>query len=259
MSFFYYLRLKSFCMSRLNQWFELRGKPLPQFPRQAAENLPVGIKFLLCLILIGNVLAVRSQGIVRDRDGNMYKTLRIKNQTWMAENLIVSHYRNGEAIPEAKSSADWERFNENRTGCWCYYEFNTLNGRKYGKLYNWFAVNDPRGLAPKGWHIPKDVEWLVFTDYTGSEIRPGKRMKTTSGWGEDNYCNGNNVTEFSGLPGGTRTVGVFSGIGLIGSWWCSTESEINFARIRSLASNSDDLWLNVALKQCGNSVRCVMD
>ncbi len=214
--------------------------------------------FMLCL-LIGQGPA-RSQGMMRDREGNNYSTLVIANKVWMAENLNTAHYSNGDAIPEAKTAAEWDRYCESRTGCWCYYDFSALNGHKYGKLYNWFAVNDKRGLAPKGWHIPADMEWLVFTHIPTEGDRPGKGMKSTTGWGnEGDDCNGNNLTGFDALPGGSREVDSFQGIRVIGHWWCSNESEVNFARIRSLACNSDDLWLHTSLKQCGNSVRCVRD
>lgn len=197
---------------------------------------------------------------MRDYDGNTYKTLVIENKIWMASNLNVTHYRNGDPIPEAKSGAEWDRLSDNRNGCWCYYDFNSSNGKKYGKLYNWFAVNDARGLAPKGWHVPKDVEWLVFTKFPGNGERPGVLMKSQSGWGNNcDNCGGSNKTGFNGLPGGSREVGSFYGMGIIGYWWCSTEIEINFARSRGLAGMSDDLWLNNQLKQCGNSVRCVKD
>ena len=197
---------------------------------------------------------------MRDREGNNYKTLVISNKVWMAENLNVSHYRNGETIPEASTAGEWDRYGESKTGCWCYYNFNPENGRKYGRLYNWYAVNDPRGLSPYGWHIPKDVEWLVFTSIPGKSAKAGVAMKSADKWGDDeNHCSGTNETGFDGLPGGSREVDSFIGIGKIGQWWCSTESEVGFARIRSLACDSDDLWLHTCLKQCGNSVRCVRD
>ena len=198
---------------------------------------------------------------MRDRDGNNYNTFTIAGKVWMAGNLNVSHYRNGDAVPEAKSAAEWDRYGESKTGCWCYYEFNASNGRMYGKLYNWYAVNDSRGLAPKGWHVPTDMEWLVFTNFKGNGQRPGLLMKSVSGWGIENYenCSGTNETGFNGRPGGSREVGFFDGLGMFGHWWCSTESEESFARRRSLACTSEDLWLHTCLKQCGNSVRCVKD
>jgi len=197
---------------------------------------------------------------MRDREGNNYKTLVISNKVWMAENLNVSHYRNGDAIPEAKSIADWDRYCESKTGCWCYYNFSAANGHKYGKLYNWYAVDDKRGLAPSGWHVPKNEEWLVFTNIPNLGVRPGLGMKSTRGWGNgDVNCSGSNDTGFTGLPAGILANGNFESLGLIGQWWCSTESEVNFARTRSLWCDSDDLWLMNTLKQCGSSVRCVKD
>jgi len=197
---------------------------------------------------------------MRDREGNNYKILILSNKIWMAENLNVSHYRNGDVIPEAKSVADWDRYGENKTGCWCYYDFNAANGRTYGKLYNWYAVNDSRGLAPSGWHVPTDVDWLVFTNIPGYDTRPGILMKSTSGWGNgQTVCSGTNFTGFDGLLGGSRGVDSEIGIGAIRRWRCSTKSELSFARIRSLVCTSDDLWLHTCLKQCGNSVRCVKD
>lgn len=195
---------------------------------------------------------------MRDRDGNSYRTTNFDGYIWMAENLNVSHYRNGDPVPEAKNAAEWEQYGESHTGCWCYYDFKPANGRIYGKLYNWYAVNDKRGLAPEGWHIPEDPEWLVFTKYLGYAERAGKMMKNQDGWSDGfQDCGGMNLTGFSGLPGGSREVGFFYGLGEVGHWWCASESEVNFARIRSLACNSDDLWVSTCLKQCGNSVRCV--
>ncbi len=212
------------------------------------------------LFIFGNHCPSRAQGMMRDKEGNNYKTLVLSNKIWTAENLNVSHYRNGDAIPEAKTVAEWDRYGESKTGCWCYYGFNAANGFKYGRLYNWFAVNDSRGLAPSGWHIPRDVEWLIFTKIPGRGDKPGKGMKSVSRWGDEKEnCSGTNETGFNGLPGGCMGADGFRGIGVIGSWWCSTESEVSFARIRSLACNSDDLWLHATLKQCGNSVRCVKD
>ena len=103
----------------------------------------------------------------------------IGTQTWTSKNLDVSTYRNGEVIPEVQDSAAWANLT---TGAWCYYENNPLNGTTYGKLYNWYAVNDPRGLAPKGYHIPTDEEWSILTDYLGGQSVANLKMKSTSGW-----------------------------------------------------------------------------
>jgi len=106
--------------------------------------------------------------------------IKIGTQTWSTKNLDVSKFRNGEAIPLAKTNAEWELAGQNQQPAWCYYENKGENGTTYGKLYNWFAVNDPRGLAPSGYHIPTDAEWTILTDNLGEEA--GTKMKSTSGW-----------------------------------------------------------------------------
>ena len=104
----------------------------------------------------------------------------IGTQTWTSKNLDVSKFRNGEAIPLAKTNAEWELAGQNQQPAWCYYENKGENGTKYGKLYNWYALNDPRGLAPNGYHIPSKAEWTILTDNLGEEA--GTKMKSTSGW-----------------------------------------------------------------------------
>ena len=104
--------------------------------------------------------------------------VKIGNQTWMSKNLDVSTFRNGEAIPEAKNEKQWLKASENQTAAFCYYEYRSNNGKVYGKLYNWYAVNDSRGLAPKGYHIPSDEEWIIVTDFLGGSDIAGKKMKS---------------------------------------------------------------------------------
>ena len=112
------------------------------------------------------------------------KEIKIGQQVWMVENLNVDKFRNGEIIPEAKTDAEWKKAAENKQAAWCYYNNDSSNGTKYGKLYNWYAVNDPRGLAPKGWHIPSDKEWTDLTDYLGGIGRAGaRRQNSVCYWG----------------------------------------------------------------------------
>ena len=101
-----------------------------------------------------------------DKDGNTYKTIKIGKQKWMAENLNVSSYRNGDPIPQVQDKDEWAKLT---TGAWCYYENDVENGKIYGKLYNWYAVNEPRGLAPEGWHISNDDEWGILIDRLGGD------------------------------------------------------------------------------------------
>lgn len=104
------------------------------------------------------------------------QTVTIGSQIWMTKNLDVANFRNGDPIPEAKTDAEWEAAGENEQPAWCYYDNDTANGTKYGKLYNWYAVNDPRGLAPTGYHIPTDAEWTKLSDYLGNDA--GTKMKS---------------------------------------------------------------------------------
>ena len=105
--------------------------------------------------------------------------IKIGTQTWTSKNLDVATYRNGDAIPQVQDFNEWKNLT---TGAWCYLFNDPTNGTKYGKLYNWYAVTDPRGLAPEGYHIPTDEEWTILTDYLGGESAAGKKMKSTTGW-----------------------------------------------------------------------------
>ena len=185
----------------------------------------------------------------------------IGTQTWTSKNLDVSKFRNGEAIPLAKTNAEWELAGENMQPAWCYYENKTANGTIYGKLYNWYAVNDPRGLVPKGYHIPTDEEWTILTDYLGGEKLAGAKMKSTSGW--ENNGNGNNTSGYAGLPGGFRLYnGSFLFIGFVGLLWSSSEYDDSNARnigLSALAYDGSEFYRNHGSKQDGHSVRCLRD
>jgi uncharacterized protein (TIGR02145 family) len=114
-------------------------------------------KLLVLLFLLGLMLLVNGCPCTDcDPPVNNYATVTIGTQVWMTKNLDVDRYRNGDIIPEVKDSIAWANL---KTGAWCYYNNDPELGKIYGKLYNWYAVNDPRGLAPAGYHIPTDAEW----------------------------------------------------------------------------------------------------
>jgi uncharacterized protein (TIGR02145 family) len=121
---------------------------------------------LLLVVIIGTGTATFSQ------------TVTIGTQVWMTKNLNVATFRNGDPIPEAKTDEEWERAGAEGKPAWCYYNNDPKNGTKYGKLYNWYAVNDPRGLAPSGYHVPPDAEWTILTDYLGGEYDAGTKVKS---------------------------------------------------------------------------------
>ncbi|MFM9027861.1 MAG: TonB family protein, partial [Bacteroidota bacterium] len=131
------------------------------------------------------------------------------------------------------------------------------NGEKYGKLYNWYAVTDPRKLAPKGWHIPSDAEWTILTDHLGGETVAGGKMKSTKFWASPN-TDATNKSGFSGLPGGACEYdGMFNYIGLGGYWWSSTEDDVGSAWCRCLFYNSGVVGRYNGAKQAGFSVLCL--
>ena len=105
------------------------------------------------------------------------QSVTIGTQTWTTKNLDVATFRNGDAIPQAKTFKEWKDAGNNKQPAWCYYDDDAKNGTKYGKLYNWYAVNDARGLAPAGWHIPTDEEWTVLSTFLGGGDVAGKKMK----------------------------------------------------------------------------------
>jgi uncharacterized protein (TIGR02145 family) len=175
--------------------------------------------------------------------------IKLGEQTWMTENLNVDKFRNGDPILEAKTDEEWQKAGKEGKPAWCYYSNNPANGKKYGKLYNWYAVNDPRGLAPKGWKIPKNQDWITFTEF---EAFNALSIKSKTGWSENSP--GNNSTGFSALPGGYRLEdGSFDGEGGYGGWWSNSEADVSRA-INYFVSNDTGNWETE--KANGLSVRC---
>ena len=133
-----------------------------------------------------------------------YKTVKIGNLVWMKENLDVSFFRNGDLIPHVKSNSEWKNANKKGKPAWCYYNNSTSKGKKYGKLYNWYAVNDSRGLAPKGWHVATDKEWFNVIKLCGGEDEAGTKLKSSYVWTKDGSHKASNESGFTALPGGNR-------------------------------------------------------
>lgn len=198
----------------------------------------------------------RSISQVTDIDDNVYKTVIIGNQEWTAENLNVEHYRNGDLIPEVQDSALWANLT---TGAWCYYENNSEYGKIYSKLYNWYAMNDPRALTPKEWHIPSAEEWTKLTDYLGGEEVAGGKLKATMLW-EASITGVTNESGFSAFPGGLRiSNGEFESIGHIGCFWSSSKANGYDLWARFILYGNRDVHKSVNFHRDGLSVRCVSD
>jgi uncharacterized protein (TIGR02145 family) len=196
-----------------------------------------------------------------DQEGNVYKTIVIGTQEWMAENLNTSIYRNGDPIPTNLDSATWQA---TTSGAWAYYDNDASYACPYGKLYNWYACADARQLCPVGWHVPSDPEWTVLRNYLGDEA--GGKMKTTgtieagTGLWHSPNTTATNSSGFSGAPGGGRGyTGNYFAIGNGGDWWSSSELSPNLAMF--LLLYGPDVFPNFYsnYKQAGFSVRCLRD
>lgn len=179
-------------------------------------------------------------------------------QVWMKKNLNAEKFRNGDPIYHAQTFEEWQKAGKNGQPAWCYYENDLSNGEKYGKLYNWYAVNDPRGLAPKGWRIPSDSDWVKLTNflYNRETEDMEKQLKSKQGWKDEG--NGNNKTGFSALPSGSRGDNFYA-IGQYGYWWSSTERDQNSVWLRIISHKDCCLDRESGFKNEGFSVRCVRD
>lgn len=204
---------------------------------------------------IGSTPALNQSGAVAAA------AVSIGTQTWTARNLEVTTYRNGDPIRYAGNIDDWTDANTDKEGAWCYYADAEGNNANYGKLYNWYAVNDGRGLAPEGWHIPSDVEWTKLRDFLGGESVAGGKLKEAgiSHWKPTND-GATNESGFTALPGGYRfDDGAFDYIGSTGFWWSSSEYLTSYAWGRYLSFHSSILSGNSYGKGYGFSVRCVKE
>jgi uncharacterized protein (TIGR02145 family) len=208
-------------------------------------------------------------GTVTDIDGNVYKTVKNGDQWWLAENLKVTHYRNGDPIPNITDQNEWSNLT---TGAYCEYNNDPSHVEIYGRLYNWYAVNDGRNIAPVGWHVPSDEEWklvMLFgmsrseaddTEYRGTD-EGGKMKETgTTHWKSPN-SGATNESGLSALPGGYRhlTTSNYVSLGHFAYFWSSTEYNSGSAWFRTLDYDHSGVTRSYSHNQGGFSVRCVRD
>jgi uncharacterized protein (TIGR02145 family) len=208
-----------------------------------------------------------SAGTVKDINGNTYNTIIIGSQVWMVENLKTTKYRDGSPIPNVTDNNEWGNLT---TGAQCNYNNNVANGTKYGKLYNWYAVNDSRNIAPTGWHVASDAEWDTLKTYVtanrGTFGSVAKALASTTDWASStaagaigNDLTKNNTTGFTALPGGNRYLnGNYSNVGNYGGWWSSAEDSTSGAWIRYVYYSNSKMYRSY-VKEGGFSVRCVKD
>jgi uncharacterized protein (TIGR02145 family) len=187
---------------------------------------------------------------------NNAKEVRIGSQTWMTENLNVDRFRNGDVIPQAKTQSEWESASRNGKPAWCYYGNLDANGLSYGKLYNWYAVNDSRGLAPSGWRVASKSDWASLISYVGNETNAGSKLKFSSGWesggdGGDNYG-------FKALPSGRREAnGNFSLLARGSLYWTSSNDSGDNAFFVGMFHSDSEISIRAFSKGNGFAVRCV--
>jgi uncharacterized protein (TIGR02145 family) len=206
---------------------------------------------------------------VSDIDGNVYQTVKIGDQWWMMENLKVTHYRNGDPIPNVTEDGPWSGIS---TGAYCDYDNDPANAEIYGRLYNWFAVDDARNIAPEGWHVPSDAEWKQLEMYLGMSqaeadgtgwrgTDEGGMLKETciTHWNPPN-TGATNESGFSALPAGSRyAYGYYRNMGSYAAFWCSTGHHSHAAWFRLLAYDNSQIGLDSHGRVYGMSVRCVRD
>jgi uncharacterized protein (TIGR02145 family) len=223
---------------------------------------------LAALLLIPSVFIIHSckkdnatlpiNGIT-DIDGNVYKTVTIGTQVWMAENLKATKYRNGDLIGTTTPTT-LNIYGENTPKYQWAYHGNETNVATYGRLYTWWVITDNRNLCPLGWHVPSDVEWTTHINYLGGENIAGGKLRET---GMTHWANANtgatNESGFTALPGGHRDgSGEIGGIGSYGIWWSATEISVNYAWIRNV-NQGYIVGRNNGSKYNGHSVRCISD
>ena len=192
-------------------------------------------------------------------NGYTYSSIVLGNgQEWMAENLRTTSYANGDPIPNITDATQWSNLT---TGAWVHYNNDSQYENPFGKLYNWYTVNDSRNVCPLGWHVPSDTEWTALSDYLGGEAVAGGKMKSTGTqyWLSPN-TDATNESGFSGLPGGYLVSnGSFGGFNSTSGFWSATEFSTDNAWVRGLNYNSGLITRFDFTKAVGLRVRCLRD
>jgi uncharacterized protein (TIGR02145 family) len=200
-----------------------------------------------------------NETVVTDIDGNAYSTVTIGSQCWLGENLKVTRYRDGSAITEVTDDLAWKDLT---TEAMCSYNNDPENDATYGKLYNWFVVNDPRGICPDGWRVPADSDFRILMEYLDPDDEfAGGRMKEagTEHWLAPNE-GANNSSGFTGLPGGMRfREGQFDHLGLRGLFWSNREDGNFEGYFMTLTYDTPVAHRTHIFKQSGFSCRCIKE
>jgi len=218
---------------------------------------------ILTLLFITSIPTMSQTDSIADVDGNVYKTVVIGTQWWMAENLKVTKYNNGEEIPNLKNGADWA---STEAGAYCYYANRASFVDTYGSLYNWYTVADEREVCPTGWHVPTDEEWITLEKHLGMSAEEADRMTAWRGTDEgdklkDDSFEGNNSSGFTALASGYRDPeGLFKAMGTDNDYWTSTpyDNQGNTEGVlHGLLNSKSNVVRNFHAPAYGFCIRCV--
>ena len=246
----------------------------PMMRRYAMKKIwfVVGVFFMAIFMNSDCKKSITSTGAVTvtDIDGNVYLTVPIGNQWWMAENLRVTHYRNGDDIPHVTDNTTWVNLT---TGGYCNYDNDQDHVSTYGRLYNCYAIDDSRNIAPEGWHVPTDEEWKELerslgmsaseaddSGWRGTDEGGQLKESGTTHWLDPN-TGATNASYFSAIPAGCRALsaGNFVNMGYSAYFWSSTETTALHAWVRRLSYNYSSIYRGVYNKEYGFPIRCVRD
>ena len=227
-------------------------------------------KVFILFVLFGCSSASKKE-ILAPESYERISSVKIGTQVWSDANLSVNVFLNGDTIPQAKTSEEWNAFVDAEEPAWCYYDFDSVNNNVHGKLYNWYATNDSRGIAPKGWHVATNEDWELLIKTAGGKVEAGHTLKSKTGW-ED--LSGNalenlmNEYEFGAVPTGElHRDGVFSSLKSMGVWWTSTsyDGPVRWGENKNDLAWNIVLWysetmpikLNSFTKKGSGAIRCV--
>jgi uncharacterized protein (TIGR02145 family) len=227
-----------------------------------SEGMVVQLMSLRMYIIILGFLMIGCNGSELDKPVDKSEplsvsTVQIGDQIWMAENLSLRHYQNGDSIAFAETAEDLIRYGHAAVGAWMYPNGDSTLVEEYGLLYNWFAVTDERGIYHEGWHVPSDEDWQQLAEYLGVDSA-GTQLKVTEYWKDDG--GGSNSSGFAALPAGFRHIdGKYEGYGIYGSWWTSTilEEDSYFVLFRGVGNYYDHIYRDRTSKYLGMSLRMI--
>jgi uncharacterized protein (TIGR02145 family) len=219
--------------------------------RHTTRNAICVVAFLLSGLLAATAFSEDSNTTSEKKSGDatskQFKAVTIGSQEWMAANLDVATFRNGDTIPEAKTTEQWLAAGRSESPAWCYYKNDPKNGKKFGKLYNWYAVNDPRGIAPAGWHVPTDGEWQTLITFYGGTGAAFSKLKSADG--------------LAALAAGARYYkdASFNHMGNITFWWSASKNDKWNAWYHAMHFGDKQVARDNGGMNTGHSVRCVKD